>query len=146
MTKTKLLLPIFVLLCAAFIAGRASATKPTVPLPYMIHHAAFIATGEITYNRRIAKPRRDESGEWLQARNRVRAKIGKVLKFRFPEEIEFDVGPLTLEQGKEFILFLNLKERKLKGRRAYVLDWQDTNSKRILADKDVVDKIKELLQ
>ncbi|MFH2204384.1 MAG: hypothetical protein ABIJ96_14800 [Elusimicrobiota bacterium] len=145
MTKPKHLIFIIALMSAAFIAGRAAAAKPTVPLAHMIHNAAFIATGEITHNRQIAEPRRGENGEWLQSRSQVRAKIGKIIKFQFPEEIEFEVGPLTLEKGKEFVLFLNLKESQLGPRRAYVLDWQDTNTKRIIAEKDVVEKIKELI-
>lgn len=94
---------------SGFFLGTAWATNPTIPLDDLVQRSNLVAVAKIVSARAIAKAERDAEGNWKPARQRISAKVSKVLKAQFRNELEFDVGPLTFEPGHAFILFLQDK-------------------------------------
>ena len=126
----------------AFSLGRATASKPTVPLAPQIKRASLIAVAEIQATPTRVKRRPGDT----QTRYRVKAKLGKVLKLELPQEVEFDVSALTFAKGKRFVVFLKPKAATTKeGRQALAWEYIDGNAKRYSANPDRVKSIEKAI-
>ena len=133
-----------------FLLGQASATKPTVSTPSQVERADLIVVGTIDESRTVQKPRQNAAGEWLPARKRAVVKVDEVLKMDLPPKLEFDVGDLTLEPGKRFVLFLEAKPATVKteqgDRRAVVWDYLAAPAQRVPATAESIKQIKQVVK
>ena len=130
--------------------GTAWATKPTIPLDDLVRRSRLVAVAEIVSVREIAKPELDAEGNWRPARQRVSARVSEVLKAQLSNEIEFDMGPLTLEPGQSFIVFLRDKVIALEDedgkRKGLAFDFIESPARRIEATDANVGEVKDVIK
>ena len=133
-----------------FFLGTAWATKPTIPLEDLVRRASLVAIAHIVSVRELAKPELDAEGNWTQARQRVSARISGVLKAQLNHELEFDMGPLTLEPGHAFIVFLQDKliilDDEYGARKGLAFDFIEAPARRLEATDANVEEVKEVIR
>lgn len=133
-----------------FFLGTAWATKPTIPLEDLVRRASLVAIADIVSVRELAKPKLDAEGNWTQARQRVAARVSEVLNVQLSHAIEFDMGPLTLEPGHSFIVFLQDKPITLDDeygtRKGMTFDFIESPARRLEATDAHVEEVKDVIR
>lgn len=149
MKRIKLVALFSGLMFGSFLLGKASGTKATIPTDDLIKRSGIVAVGEITSNRLILPTKRNEDGSWVQEKYRVGAKISEFLKCSL-DEVEFDVGPLSLVPGQKFILYLNGKTIEIDDefgkRKALVFDFLGPPAKCVEATPENIEENRKIIQ
>lgn len=133
-----------------FFLGTAWATKPTIPFDDLVRRSSLVAIADIVSVRELAKPELDAEGNWKQVRKRVSARVSEVLKAQLSHDLEFDMGPLTLEPGQSFIVFLRDQMITLDDeygrRKGIAFDFIEPPTRRIEATDANVEEVKNVIK